>query len=263
MNPYNKASLRKLRQTIDSLLQAVRDEEKTRNTYKSYQADKLTPACNTLEKWLKLYPLNKGVAYQKTLQGIREPLKPNTGYGAQSATLSHATYKQSLTKLAALLKKVDTENRNVFVVHGRDRTIRDEVQRVLHSLSIPTIVLDKEGDAGQTVVEKFEREAARCEYALVINSPDDEGRLRPKTRKASDQEELKPRARQNVVLELGYFLAKLGRANVFLLHAGSLETPSDLAGVIYQPGNTNWQYKLVRELRDAGFVINQAAADRL
>jgi predicted nucleotide-binding protein len=65
------------------------------------------------------------------------------------------------------------------------------------------------------------------------------------------------------VLELGYFLAQLGRKNVFMLHTGNIELPSDLAGVIYQPGSTNWQQKLVRELRDAGFVIQQAAADRL
>lgn len=263
MNPYNKAPLRKLRQTVDSLLQAARDDEKARNVYKSYPTAALTLACGTLEKWLKAYPLSKGAAYQKALQNLREPLKTPAGYGSHSTTLSHSAYKQTLTKLAALVKKVDAENRNVFIVHGRDHAIRDEVQRVLHSLSIPTIVLDKEGDAGQTVVEKFEREAARCEYALVIGSPDDEGRLRPKTRKASDQDELKPRARQNVVLELGYFLAKLGRANVFLLYTGNLDQPSDLAGVIYQPGSSNWQHKLVRELRDAGFVINQAAADRL
>jgi predicted nucleotide-binding protein len=168
-----------------------------------------------------------------------------------------------LTKLASLVKKVDVENRNVFVVHGRDHAIRNEVQRVLHSLSIPSIVLDKEGDAGQTVVEKFVREAARCEYALVICSPDDEGRLRPKTKKTGAPDGWRPRARQNVVLELGYFLAQLGRKNVFMLHTGDLELPSDLAGVIYQPGSTNWQHKLVRELRDAGFVIHQSAADRL
>ncbi len=261
MNPYSKAPLRKLRQTLDTLLQAVRDDEKTRNTYKSYPTASLLLVCGTLEKWLKAYPLSKGAAYQKTLQSIREPLpKANTSPGYQSSSLSHTAYKQALTKLAGLVKKVDTENRNVFVVHGRDHAIRDEVQRVLHSLSIPTIVLEKEGDAGQTVVEKFEREAARCEYAVVICSPDDEGHLRPKSRKVDP---LQPRARQNVVLELGYFLAKLGRHNVFMLHTGNLDLPSDLAGVIYQPGSTNWQQKLVRELRDAGFVISQAAADRL
>lgn len=267
MNPYNKAPLSKLRQTIEVLLQAVRDDEKSHNSYKSYPIASLSLACGTLEKWLKTYPLNKGAAYQKTLQDTRDLLpKASAGFGHHVASsLTQAVYKKALTKLAGLVKKVEAENRNVFIVHGRDHTIRDEVQRVMHSLSIPTIVLDKEGDAGQTVVEKFEREAARCEYAIIICSPDDEGRLRTKTKKAgaSAADGLRARARQNVVLELGYFLAKLGRKNVFMLHPGNIEQPSDLAGVIYQSGNTNWQQKLVRELRDAGFVISQAAADRL
>lgn len=265
MNPYNKAPLRKLRQTIDTQLLTVRDDEKARNSYKSYPVASLSLACGTLEKWLKTYPLSKGASYQKTLQDIRALLpKASNGFGYHASTaLSQLVYKKALTKLASLVKKVDAENRNVFVVHGRDHAIRDEVQRVLHSLSIPTIVLEKEGDAGQTVVEKFEREAARCEYAIIICSPDDEGHLRPKTKKAGPITDLRPRARQNVVLELGYFLALLGRKNVFMLHTGNIEQPSDLAGVIYQPGSINWQQKLVRELRDAGFVISQAAADRL
>jgi predicted nucleotide-binding protein len=266
MNPYNKVPLHKLRQTIEALLQTVRDDEKARNSYKSYPVTAVSAACGTLEKWLKAYPLSKGASYQKTLQDTRSLLPQESGFGRHVGTsLSLLIYKKALAKLAGLVKKVDAENRNVFIVHGRDHAVRDDVQRVLHSLSIPTIVLEKEGDAGQTVVEKFEREAARCEYALIICSPDDEGRLRTKSKKTGPaaNDGLRPRARQNVVLELGYFLAQLGRKNVFMLHTGGIEQPSDLAGVIYQPGNSNWQQKLVRELRDAGFVISQPAADRL
>ena len=267
MNPYNKAALHKLRQLIEVLLQTVHNDEKAHNSYKSYPATAISAACGTLEKWIKTYPLSKGPAYQKTLQDTRSllPQAPGSFSRHVGTSLSLLVYKKALTKLAGLVKKVNAENRNVFVVHGRDHVIRDDVRRVLHSLSIPTIVLEKEGDAGQTVVEKFEREAARCEYAMIICSPDDEGRLRTRSKKTSldTTEGLRPRARQNVVLELGYFLAKVGRKNVFLLHTGGIEPPSDLAGMIYQPGNTNWQQKLVRELRDAGFVISQAAADRL
>jgi predicted nucleotide-binding protein len=263
VNPFDKAPLRKLRQQLEDSLQAVHADELARNSYKSYPVAAASAQCGTLEKWLTKYPLHKGVAYQKTLQDTRDQLqKKSAGFGRVSnPTLNLAEYKKALVKLLNLVKKVDAENRNVFVVHGRDHAIRDDVQRVLHSLSIPTIVLEKEGDAGQTVIEKFEREAARCEYALVICSPDDEGRLRPKTRKPTT-DGLQARARQNVVLELGYFLARLGRRNVFMLHTGNIDQPSDLAGVIYQPGS-NWQQKLVRELREAGFNINQAAADRL
>ena len=45
----------------------------------------------------------------------------------------------------------------------------------------------------------------------------------------------KRRARQNVILELGFFLGTLGRRSgrVFLLYKGPLELPSDLGGVVY------------------------------
>ena len=266
MKPYDKAPLRKIRQQAEAALLALRDDELTRNSYKSYSVTTLSAACATLEKWLNNYPLSKGASYQKTLQDTRAQLQPkHTSYGRPAAhTLSATDYKKALVKFRDLAKKVDTENRNVFIVHGRDHDTRNEVQRVLHSLSIPTIVLEKEGDAGQTVIQKFEREAARCEYAIIIASPDDEGRLRTKARKtAAAADGPRPRARQNVVLELGYFLGRLGRDKVFMLHTGNIEQPSDLAGIIYQPGNINWQQKLVRELRDAGFLISQSAADRL
>lgn len=266
MKPYDKVPLRKIRQQAEAALLALRDDELTRNSYKSYPVTTLAAACTTLEKWLNNYPLSKGASYQKTLQDTRAQLQPkHTSYGRPAAhTLTATDYKKALVKFRDLAKKVDTENRNVFIVHGRDHDTRNEVQRVLHSLSIPTIVLEKEGDAGQTVIQKFEREAARCEYAIIIASPDDEGRLRTKARKtAAATDGPRPRARQNVVLELGYFLGRLGRDKVFMLHTGNIEQPSDLAGIIYQPGNINWQQKLVRELRDAGFIISQSAADRL
>ncbi|ALW86673.1 hypothetical protein AUC43_17250 [Hymenobacter sedentarius] len=266
MKPYDKAPLRKLRQQTEAALLVLRDDELAHNTYKDFPVTALAAACGTLEKWLNSYPLAKGASYQKALQATRAQLpSKQPSFGRRAApTLILADYKKALTKFLGLVKKVDTECRNIFIVHGRDHDTRNEVQRVLHSLSIPTIVLEKEGDAGQTVIQKFEREAARCEYAIILCSPDDEGRLRTKGRKtAAAADSPRPRARQNVVLELGYFLGRLGRDKVFMLHTGNIEQPSDLAGIIYQPGNINWQQKLVRELRDAGFLISQSAADRL
>ena len=169
MKPYDKAPLHKIRQQAETALLGLRDDEQARNSYKSYPVTTLSAACATLEKWLNNYPLSKGASYQKTLQDIRAQLQPkHPGYGRPAAhTLSATDYKKALTKFRDLVKKVDTENRNVFIVHGRDHDTRNEVQRVLHSLSIPTIVLEKEDDAGQTVIQKFEREAARCEYAII------------------------------------------------------------------------------------------------
>ena len=166
---------------------------------------------------------------------------------------------------------MDTENRNVFIVHGRDHDTRNEVQRVLHSPSAsPPSCLEKGRGTPAKPSSKKSSSAKppRCEYAIIIGSrPTTKAALRTKARKQPLCRPMAhvPRARQNVVLELGYFLGRLGRDKVFMLHTGNIEQPSDLAGIIYQPGNINWQQKLVRELRarDAGFIISQSAADRL
>ena len=168
------------------------------------------------------------------------------------------------TKLITLLKGIDKENKSVFIVHGRDHQMRDNVQSVLRGLGIPTVVLEREDDNGQTIIEKFEVEAARCEYAVILCSADDEGRLR--TRGRTKELPLKPRARQNVVLELGYFVAKIGRGNLFVLHPEeSIEQPSDFFGVIYQTYDKaeKWKPKLVRELKKAGFKIPTKLSDRI
>lgn len=256
MKPYSKTALHKLIADAMAELEKLKQQN---NSYRNPEPKKLMTLCAGLEKWVKQYPLAKGASYQKSIQGIRAKLAAKNAYSYHS--LSAADYSKAVTQFRTLAQKIDKENRNVFIVHGRDHTIRNEVQQVLHSLSIPSIVLEKEGDAGQTIIEKFEKAAAQCEYAIIIGSPDDEGRLKPKARKPTI-DGLRARARQNVVLELGYFLAKLGRPNIFQLYTGDIETPSDMQGVIYQSGN-NWKTKLIREMRDAGFVIDQQAADRL
>ena len=122
------------------------------------------------------------------------------------------------------MRTIDRENKSIFIVHGRDLQMRETVQSALRGLGLPTVVLEREDDEGQTVIEKFIKEADRCEYAVVLCSADDEGRLRVKGR--AKELSMRLRARQNVVLELGYFLAKLGRKNVFVLHPeDSIEQP--------------------------------------
>jgi hypothetical protein len=41
------------------------------------------------------------------------------------------------------------------------------------------------------------------------------------------------RARQNVIMELGWFMARLGRDRVVILYSGELELPSDILGVVF------------------------------
>ncbi len=71
-------------------------------------------------------------------------------------------------------------------------------------------------------------------------------------------EQLNPRARQNVILELGYFIGRLGRARVCALYMEGVEIPSDIHGVLYVPygPNNGWRLKLAHEIRAAGISID-------
>ena len=93
----------------------------------------------------------------------------------------------------------------VFVVHGRDNGAKDTVARLLTKLGLQPVVLNEQPNEGRTIIEKFEYHALRVGFAIVLLTPDDVGSLQ------DESSESQPRARQNVVFELGYFIGKLGR----------------------------------------------------
>jgi predicted nucleotide-binding protein len=139
---------------------------------------------------------------------------------------------------------------DVFIVHGHGNR-EHEVALVVKDLGLAHVILKDEIHRGATtLIEKLEREASRCGFAIVIITGDDLGK------KAGTEDELKPRARQNVVLELGYFVALLGRDKVTILHDPTVEVPSDFAGVGYYPLDIEgaWKARVTAELRQAGMI---------
>ncbi|MGD1860192.1 MAG: TIR domain-containing protein [Leptolyngbyaceae cyanobacterium] len=143
-----------------------------------------------------------------------------------------------------------TETRKVFVVHGHDNEMKETVARFLERIAFEPIILHEQASAGDTIIEKFERNAD-VGYAVVLLSPDDVGAVKTK------RDTLQPRARQNVVLELGYFVGRLGRSHVCPLVRGPLEVPSDFHGVVYVPfQGEDWKIYLVKELKHLGFDID-------
>ncbi len=139
--------------------------------------------------------------------------------------------------------------RDVFIVHGHAGR-EYEVSHVVLEMGLKSVILKEEINRGSpTLIEKLEREANRSGYAIVIFTADDFGRS---VKEADD----KPRARQNVVLELGFFIAKLGRDRVTILHDPSVEVPSDFGGVTYYPLDDAgaWKGRIESELRAAGLA---------
>lgn len=113
----------------------------------------------------------------------------------------------------------------------------------MNKLGLQAIVLEEKRSQGRTVIEKFQDHAHDAGYAVVLLTADDEGRRR-------NTAELRPRARQNVIFELGFFYGTLGRHNVAVLCDEHVELPSDLAGVVYIPLDQagTWKALLEREL---------------
>ena len=136
----------------------------------------------------------------------------------------------------------------VFIVHGRDDSIKETTARFLEKLGLETIILHEKPDKGRTIIEKFEDHSKDAKFAVVLLTPDDVGRLASEPETSSS-----PRARQNVIFEMGYFCGKLGRGKLCALYRG-VEQPSDLHGVLYiQVDDAGaWKTRLALELREAG-----------
>jgi predicted nucleotide-binding protein len=83
--------------------------------------------------------------------------------------------------------------------------------------------------------------------------------------KSEDAEDAKPRARQNVIMEMGMLLSSLTRRRCAILQKGFVELPSNMGGVITIPFNNHVREavpKLVQRLQDVGFKLDAGAIGR-
>ena len=143
------------------------------------------------------------------------------------------------------------DTKEVFIVHGRDDEAKETVARFLDRLGLSPVILHEQPNQGRTIIEKFEQHA-HVGFALALLTPDDLGALQ------ENKNILKPRARQNVIFEFGYFIGRLGRERVCALTKGDIEIPSDYEGVIYIPldDSEGWKMKLVKEFKNAGLDVD-------
>jgi len=150
--------------------------------------------------------------------------------------------------------QVGTLEPQVFIVHGHDHGTLQSVARFLERLDLTAIILHERPSEGATIIEKLETHG-QASFAVILLTPDDVGAV------ATEPDKLKPRARQNVVLELGYFLGRLGRRRVAALVSKGVELPSDYSGVVYiqLDDQVAWQFHLAKELRAAGLPIKADA----
>ena len=135
-----------------------------------------------------------------------------------------------------------SDSQAVFIVHGHDNTLINEVKECVKSLHLQPIVLREQPDNGATLIEKLEEWLGNCKCAIVLYTPCDEG-------KAVNEEKYEKRARQNVVYEHGLFQGYLGRKRIILLKKDDTALPGDCDGIVYIPVNNNvWVEQLKRNI---------------
>jgi predicted nucleotide-binding protein len=149
---------------------------------------------------------------------------------------------------------IEPSNR-VFLVHGRDDAAKNEVALFLRAIDLEPIILHLRPNAGRHLLTKFRDESEGAGFAVVLMTPDDEGGL-------AGGADCRPRARQNVVFELGFFIGKLGPASVAALMKDDVEKPSDFDGIAYIPFDPSgrWKTDLARELHHAKVPFDPAKA---
>jgi predicted nucleotide-binding protein len=143
-----------------------------------------------------------------------------------------------------------TSNNKVFVVHGHNDEVKLNVVRTLEKLGIEPIILHEKGNEKNTLIELIENNSDVA-FAIVLLSDDDVG-------KAQKDKELISRAGQNVILELGYFIGRLGIDRVCALHNNKIELPGDKHDLVYisvDPSG-HWQIDLAKKLKSAGYKLD-------
>ena len=147
-------------------------------------------------------------------------------------------------------------SRKVFIVHGHDERAKHELEILLAEFGLESIVLHRQADQGLTLTEKFEK-YSDVGYAFILLTPDDIGYAAPEEKKPDADRMKELRARQNVIFECGFFVAKLSRANVCCLYTGGVSLPSDVQ-MVYKAFNKHVEeaaHSIRKDLQAQGFVL--------
>jgi predicted nucleotide-binding protein len=163
--------------------------------------------------------------------------------------------ERRITRNTEPIKSSPQYSRRVFIIHGHDGELKNELARLLQRLEFEPVILHERPDRGQTIIAKLTGEMSDVGFAFVLLTPDDVGAV------AAKKDDLNLRARQNVIFEHGLFVGSLTPARVCAIRRGDVETPSDLQGVLYKSiseggGISSIALEIVNELKSAGYVID-------
>lgn len=194
--------------------------------------------------------INRRQSYQERLSNAKKPI------------LNRITKLESFVERLELLEILDSEasselvtnsaidSTSVFIVHGHDEAVKQEVARFLEKVGLTAIILHEQASGSRTIIEKIE-DYSNVGYGVVLYTECDVGAQK------SSIDNLSNRARQNVVFEHGFLIGKLGRSKVTALVSGDIETPNDISGIIYiSMDGHGWKNDLVKELISANMSVD-------
>lgn len=267
-NPTKEDAIRRLQRQLDEIprLQGLSHDSPAITEWKRNVENAITFTFPESSRHIKDF---QDVDYDPHIALVDDPLDPTSRH--RNDHLLQQAHIRGLDSAAAILRSMITEvkeywrddtkqpsapevpqpvNTNlVFLIHGRDHGTRDSVARFLESLGLEVEILEEQADQGLTTIEKFEQNASGG-FVVALLTPDDVGGL--------NAGELKPRARQNVIFELGYFVRAVGRARVRALVKDDVEIPSNYWGVLYisLDEHGGWKLKLAQEMKSAGLTVD-------
>ncbi|MBX7490002.1 DUF3378 domain-containing protein [Helicobacter turcicus] len=157
-------------------------------------------------------------------------------------------------------EEIYENNKQLFIVYGHDKIAKEQLEYILQKLDIQTAQITN--NTGMTIIEALEKETSRVHAGIILLTPDDISLSKKDYEAHKDNIEgyIHARARQNVILEMGMIMAKLGRKNTIILSKGEVETPSDIDGIFrlqFKENPKEILKKLVERLEECGFVIDK------
>ena len=230
--------------------------------FREYSLDKtniITPIIKTSDITFKEYA-TLGIKFPPSLSMLvapKELLKDDTYF----RDITRSILKECRSQIEKDTSKAEVPTHNtpkapmdkskVFIVHGHDDAAKEAVARFVERIGFEAIILHEQASSGKTIIEKIEANS-NVGFGIVLYTPCDLGA----SQRQEDQQ--KPRARQNVVFEHGYLIGKIGRKNVCALVKGDIETPNDISGVVYikMEGEKEWKYKVADEMKACGYDID-------
>ena len=212
--------------------------------------DVLNYCCRKIYEWYKnnfekiynnRYVLNKDV-HEDNIKELEEIL--------ENININQNKYEILFSKEKTKKDDLMISKSDIFIVHGHDSGLKNEVARFLENLGLNPIILHEQANKGNTIIEKIE-EFSNVGFGIVLYTPCDKGGL-------AEKNDLRYRARQNVVFEHGYLIGKLGRKKVCALVKEDVEKPNDISGVVYisYDESGGWKLEIAKELKAAGYKVD-------